>query len=81
MWGLEETLLHTLEGVGPHTKSDRRYIETLLLAQVRPFSWAMPAKPFDGWPVSWTLTTSGSGCGPLPVRGLRRVLWRRAAIP
>ena len=26
---LEETLLHTLDGVGPHTKSDLRYIETL----------------------------------------------------
>jgi catechol 2,3-dioxygenase-like lactoylglutathione lyase family enzyme len=26
---LEETLLHTLEGVGPHTKSDLRYIEKL----------------------------------------------------
>ena len=26
---LEETLLHTLEGVGPHTKSDLRYIQKL----------------------------------------------------
>jgi hypothetical protein len=26
---LEETLLHALEGVGPHTKSDLRYIEKL----------------------------------------------------
>lgn len=26
---LEETLLHTLDGVGPHTKSDLRLIETL----------------------------------------------------
>jgi catechol 2,3-dioxygenase-like lactoylglutathione lyase family enzyme len=26
---LEETLLHTLDGVGPHTKSDLRYIEKL----------------------------------------------------
>lgn len=26
---LEETLLHTLDGVGPHTRSDLRYIETL----------------------------------------------------
>jgi catechol 2,3-dioxygenase-like lactoylglutathione lyase family enzyme len=26
---MEETLLHTLEGVGPHTKSDLRVIETL----------------------------------------------------
>ena len=26
---LEETLLHTLEGVGPHTKSDLEYIEKL----------------------------------------------------
>ena len=26
---LEETLLHTLEGVGPHTKSELRYIEKL----------------------------------------------------
>jgi catechol 2,3-dioxygenase-like lactoylglutathione lyase family enzyme len=26
---LEETLLHTLEGVGPHTKGDLRYIEKL----------------------------------------------------
>jgi catechol 2,3-dioxygenase-like lactoylglutathione lyase family enzyme len=26
---LEETLLHTLDGVGPHTKADLRHIETL----------------------------------------------------
>ena len=26
---LEETLLHTLDGVGPHTQGDLRYIETL----------------------------------------------------
>jgi len=26
---LEETLLHTLEGVGPHTKGDLRQIERL----------------------------------------------------
>jgi hypothetical protein len=26
---LEETLLHTLEGVGPHTKSDLKHIEKL----------------------------------------------------
>jgi len=26
---LEETLLHTLDGVGPHTKTDLRHIETL----------------------------------------------------
>lgn len=26
---LEETLLHTLDGVGPHTKSDLRHIQTL----------------------------------------------------
>ena len=26
---LEETLLHTLEGVGPHTKSDLKYVEKL----------------------------------------------------
>ena len=26
---LEETLLHTLDGVGPHTKSDLKYIEKL----------------------------------------------------
>jgi hypothetical protein len=26
---LEETLLHTLDGVGPHTKSDLRYIAAL----------------------------------------------------
>jgi len=26
---LEETLLHTLDGVGPHTKSQLRYIEKL----------------------------------------------------
>ena len=26
---LEETLLHTLEGVGPHTKSDLNHIEKL----------------------------------------------------
>jgi hypothetical protein len=26
---LEETLLHTLEGVGPHTKADLRYIAKL----------------------------------------------------
>ena len=26
---LEETLLHTLEGVGPHTKSQLKYIEEL----------------------------------------------------
>ena len=27
---LEETLLHTLEGVGPHTRSDLRYIQKLI---------------------------------------------------
>jgi hypothetical protein len=26
---LEETLLHTLDGVGPHTKADLRHIEAL----------------------------------------------------
>ncbi len=26
---LEETVLHALAGVGPHTKSDLRYIDTL----------------------------------------------------
>jgi hypothetical protein len=26
---LEETLLHTLEGVGPHTKTDLKHIEKL----------------------------------------------------
>jgi hypothetical protein len=26
---LEETLLHTLDGVGPHTNADLRYIEAL----------------------------------------------------
>jgi catechol 2,3-dioxygenase-like lactoylglutathione lyase family enzyme len=32
---LEETLLHTLEGVGPHTKSDLRYIQKLIQKQIQ----------------------------------------------